>query len=47
MGKSIVDERHPLYGGCYEGDLSMDFVRKEVESADFVLYCGALKSDFK
>jgi len=46
MGKSLLDEHHPLYGGCYAGANSLDKVREEVESADFVLYVGALKSDF-
>lgn len=46
MGKSLLDEHHPLYGGCYAGSNSLDKVREEVESADFVLYVGALKSDF-
>ena len=47
MGKSLLDEHHPLYGGCYAGANSLDPVREEVESADFALYVGALKSDFK
>lgn len=46
MGKALLDEQHPLYGGCYAGANSLDAVRKEVESADFALYVGALKSDF-
>lgn len=47
MGKSLLDEHHPLFGGCYAGANSLDAVREEVEAADFVLYVGALKSDFK
>jgi pyruvate decarboxylase len=46
VGKSLLDEHHVLYGGCYAGANSLDKVREEVESADFVLYVGALKSDF-
>ncbi|WRT64753.1 uncharacterized protein IL334_001687 [Kwoniella shivajii] len=46
MGKSLLDEHHPLFGGCYAGANSLPPVREEVESADFVLYVGALKSDF-
>lgn len=46
MGKCVLDEYSPLYGGCYAGSNSLDAVKKEVESADFVLYVGALKSDF-
>ena len=47
VGKSLLDEHHPLYGGCYAGANSLEAVREEVERADFVLYVGALKSDFK
>ena len=47
MGKSTCDERHHLYGGAYAGANSLEHVREEVEDADFVLYVGALKSDFK
>lgn len=46
MGKALLDEHHPLYGGCYAGANSLPEVKNEVESADFVLYVGALKSDF-
>ncbi|KAI9636386.1 thiamine diphosphate-binding protein [Dioszegia hungarica] len=46
MGKSLLDEHHELYGGCYAGANSVDVVREEVEGADFVLFVGALKSDF-
>ncbi|WVQ76006.1 hypothetical protein IAR50_005642 [Cryptococcus sp. DSM 104548] len=46
MGKSLMDEHHPLFGGCYAGANSLPAVQQEVESADFVLYVGALKSDF-
>nr|XP_018265449.1 pyruvate decarboxylase [Kwoniella dejecticola CBS 10117]OBR87607.1 pyruvate decarboxylase [Kwoniella dejecticola CBS 10117] len=46
MGKSLLDEHHPLFGGCYAGANSLPAVREEVEAADFVLYVGALKSDF-
>ena len=47
MGKSLLDEHHPLFGGCYAGANSLEKVQQEVEGADFVLYVGALKSDFK
>ncbi|EIW71256.1 hypothetical protein TREMEDRAFT_71102 [Tremella mesenterica DSM 1558] len=46
MGKGFLDERHPLFGGCYAGANSPDAVRKNVEEADFALYVGAIKSDF-
>jgi pyruvate decarboxylase len=47
VGKSLLDEHHPLFGGCYAGANSLDAVREEVEAADLVMYVGALKSDFK
>jgi pyruvate decarboxylase len=47
VGKALLDEHHPLYGGCYIGANSKEEVRKDVESADFVLCVGALRSDFK
>lgn len=46
MGKGILDEHSPLFGGCYAGANSLDPVKKELEASDFVLYVGALKSDF-
>ncbi|GFZ49727.1 pyruvate decarboxylase [Saitozyma sp. JCM 24511] len=46
LGKALLDEHHPLYGGCYIGANSKEEVRKDVESADFVLCVGALRSDF-
>lgn len=46
MGKGILDEHHPLFGGCYAGSNSLEPVREELEASDFVLYVGALKSDF-
>ncbi|BEJ14932.1 hypothetical protein CspHIS471_0406990 [Cutaneotrichosporon sp. HIS471] len=46
MGKGILDERHPLFGGCYAGSNSLTTVKDEIEASDFVLYVGALKSDF-
>lgn len=46
MGKGILDERNPLFGGCYAGSNSLAPVKAELEASDFVLYVGALKSDF-
>ncbi|GHJ87044.1 hypothetical protein NliqN6_3446 [Naganishia liquefaciens] len=46
MGKSVLDEQHPQYGGAYVGKNSLPAVRQEVESADWVLMCGKLESDF-
>lgn len=46
VGKTLLDEHHPLFGGCYAGSNSLGPVKAEVEAADFVLYVGSLKSDF-
>ncbi|KAJ9093779.1 hypothetical protein QFC19_008222 [Naganishia cerealis] len=46
MGKSVLDEQHPQFGGVYIGRNSLPAIRKEVESADWVLMCGKLESDF-
>jgi len=46
MGKGAVDETLPNYGGVYAGDGSNAGVQKRVESADLVIYIGAIKSDF-
>lgn len=46
MGKTAIDEQHPQFGGIYVGDITVDSVKHAVETADFNLYIGALKSDF-
>jgi pyruvate decarboxylase len=46
LGKGAVDETLPNYGGVYAGDASNSGVQKRIESADFLLTIGAVKSDF-
>ncbi|RMZ88603.1 hypothetical protein DV736_g4161, partial [Chaetothyriales sp. CBS 134916] len=46
LGKGIVDEVHPLYGGCYAGASSIPQTSAAVENADCVLWLGNLPSDF-
>ena len=46
MGKSALSENHPQFGGIYVGDITVAPVKAAVESSDFVLYVGSLKSDF-
>lgn len=46
MGKTAIDEQHPQFGGIYVGDITIDSVKEAVESSDFTLYVGSLKSDF-
>jgi hypothetical protein len=45
--RSVLDERHAQFGGVYVGKNSLPAIRQEVESADWVLMCGKLESDFK
>lgn len=46
MGKGLLDERSPQFGGVYVGSLSDPDVAKIVESSDLILSVGALLSDF-
>ncbi|RIA84104.1 thiamine diphosphate-binding protein [Glomus cerebriforme] len=46
MGKGVISENHPLFGGTYIGNVSELHIRQEVEGADLILSIGALKSDF-
>lgn len=41
LGKSLLSEQHP-----HEGERSRDYVREQVESADYILQLGELISDF-
>lgn len=44
-GKTAFSERHPLFIGHYQGELSNDEVRAYVQGADCVLVLGVLQSD--
>ncbi|KAH9483490.1 Pyruvate decarboxylase [Psilocybe cubensis] len=46
LGKTVVDETSPRYGGVYIGDLSDAEVKKKVESARLVVLIGPLTTDF-
>lgn len=46
MGKAIIDEDHPQYGGIYVGSLTSDRVKNVVEQVDVLITIGSLKSDF-
>jgi indolepyruvate decarboxylase len=46
LGKTVLSEHHPQFIGLFEGDRSRDYVRSRVESADCILQCGALMTDF-
>jgi len=46
MGKTIIDEDHPQFIGLYMGDVSRDYVKERVNSADLVIFFGMVKTDF-
>jgi pyruvate decarboxylase len=45
MGKSIVDESHPLYCGTYNGQISSPGIKEAVESSDCVIEIGPILTD--
>ena len=45
LGKSVIDETHPLYCGLYEGAMGRDDVTKYVEESDCILLLGAFMTD--
>ena len=45
LGKSVVDETHPLYVGLYEGAMGREEVTQYVEDSDCVLLLGAFMTD--
>lgn len=45
LGKSVIQEDHPLYLGIYEGAMGRDEVRQFVEDSDCVIILGAFMTD--
>ena len=45
LGKSVIDERHELYLGIYEGAMGQPGTRRFVEQADCVLMLGCMMTD--
>jgi len=45
LGKSVVDETHPLYVGLYEGAMGREEVTQYVEDSDCVVLLGAFMTD--
>ncbi|MEC7838847.1 MAG: thiamine pyrophosphate-binding protein [Chlamydiota bacterium] len=45
LGKTVINEDHPLFIGVYQGDLSCDEVREYVESSDCLLAIGTMLND--
>jgi pyruvate decarboxylase len=46
MGKGVINETDPQYGGVYIGRVSLPEVKKAVEGSDCILSIGSLLSDF-
>jgi indolepyruvate decarboxylase len=45
LGKSVISEAHPLFGGVYEGAMGRAEVTELVESADCLLMLGCFMTD--
>jgi indolepyruvate decarboxylase len=45
LGKSVIQEEHPLYLGIYEGAMGREEVRQCVESSDCAIILGAFMTD--
>jgi indolepyruvate decarboxylase len=45
LGKSVVQEKHPLYLGVYEGAMGRESVRRYVEESDCVILLGTFMTD--
>ncbi|CUI15938.1 Pyruvate decarboxylase/indolepyruvate decarboxylase [Candidatus Protochlamydia naegleriophila] len=45
LGKTVVDEHHPLFAGVYQGGMSRQTVIDLVESCDCVLIAGVIMHD--
>jgi indolepyruvate decarboxylase len=45
LGKSVISEAHPLFGGVYEGAMGQPEVTELVESADCLLMLGCFMTD--
>lgn len=45
LGKTVIDESHPLHMGIYQGELSSPSVREYMKDCDCVLALGVVLSD--
>ncbi|MFB3891639.1 MAG: alpha-keto acid decarboxylase family protein [Phycisphaerae bacterium] len=45
LGKSVINEEHPLYLGIYEGAMGRPSIRQFVERADCILMLGCMMTD--
>ncbi|KAG9284160.1 hypothetical protein G9A89_022934 [Geosiphon pyriformis] len=46
MGKGLVSEDHPLFGGIYIGSVSEPHIKHEVETSNLIIAVGRIKTDF-
>lgn len=47
LGKTVIDERHPLALGVYQGEMSPPSLAKFVQSCDCVLIAGVVLNDLE
>jgi len=45
LGKSVIEETHPLFAGIYEGAMGREEVTRFVEESDCVIVLGAFMTD--
>ena len=45
LGKTVISERHPLFAGVYQGDISRPEIASFVESCDCAIILGVILSD--
>ena len=45
LGKTVIDEHHPLFLGVYQGKMSSQRVLKGTAECDLVIECGIIHSD--
>jgi len=45
LGKTVIDERHPLFVGVFQGEMSREEVEKFFNQVDCLLMLGVLRTD--
>jgi indolepyruvate decarboxylase len=45
LGKTVIDERHPLSLGVYQGEMSPSYIAEYVQACDCVLIAGVIMDD--
>ncbi|MBA3723246.1 MAG: alpha-keto acid decarboxylase family protein [Parachlamydiaceae bacterium] len=47
LGKTVIDETHPLFVGLYQGEMSSDHVKEVIKKCDCIIIAGVLLNDFE